>query len=114
MKQKDIDRFWSYVKKSNGCWEWQGGINSTGRGIFWLNSKTPKAHRISWEIHNGPVEGDFLVLHHCDNGKCVNPNHLYLGTFKDNSNDRLKRNRANLPRGTEHWNFKNGKYSQYV
>lgn len=87
------DRFMSYVAKLDYCWEWQGGINSTGRGIFWLNNKTPKAHRISWIIHNGDIPENVCVLHKCDNGKCVNPKHLFLGSYKDNTQDMINKKR---------------------
>lgn len=108
MEQTDIDRFWKYVKKDKytACWEWVGGINSTGRGIFWLNGKTPKAHRISWVIHYGEIPTNQLILHYCDNGKCVRPEHLFLGTYKDNTQDMLTKGRGNKPKGEDHWNSK--------
>ena len=93
LKESDIKRFWSFVSKSNKCWEWSGGICSTGRGIFWLNNSTPKAHRVSWVLHYGVIPGKLCVLHKCDNGKCVRPDHLFLGTLKDNTQDMIKKGR---------------------
>lgn len=93
MTPRDIQRFWSFVIRQKGCWPWMGGINSTGRGIFWLNNETPKAHRISWIVHHGPIPKGKLVLHRCDNGRCVNPEHLFLGTHRDNTQDMIKKGR---------------------
>jgi hypothetical protein len=93
MDIKDIKRFNSFIKKGQRCWNWKGGINSTGRGIFWLKGKTPKAHRISWIIYIGPIPKNKLVLHKCDNGRCIRPSHLFLGSFKDNTQDMIKKGR---------------------
>lgn len=97
-----IQRFWDKVKKEseNECWEWIGAINSTGRGIFnYPGMKNGKAHRVSWIIHYGDIPNNLCVLHHCDNGKCVNPNHLFLGTKGDNNTDRKQKGRSNPLRG---------------
>lgn len=93
MTTKDKERFWSFVKKTNGCWEWVGGIKSTGRGNFWLNGKTEIAPRVSWAIDHGGELPKLCVLHTCDNGRCVRPTHLFLGTLKDNTQDMLKKRR---------------------
>lgn len=93
MKIADKKRFWSFVNKVEGCWDWQGGINSSGRGTFWLNGKTEKAHRTSFEINRGKIPKGLCVLHRCDNGKCVRPDHLFLGTFKDKTQDMIKKGR---------------------
>lgn len=92
MKTKDIQRFWKYVNKQEGCWDWIGGIKSTGRGNFWLNGKTEIAPRVSWAIHRGGLP-KLCVLHTCDNGRCVRPDHLFLGTLSDNTQDMLKKGR---------------------
>jgi hypothetical protein len=100
------ERFWRNVRKGSGCWEWIGGINSTGRGMFWLDGKTVKAHRVSYELNIAPIPNGKLVLHNCDNGKCVRPEHLFLGTFKDNTQDMFGKGRNNTPKGDKHWNAK--------
>lgn len=83
------ERFWRYVEKQpGGCWIWTARINEKGYGHFMINSTSPaKAHRISYQIHFGPIPDGMLVLHKCDNKACVNPSHLYLGTHHDNMND---------------------------
>lgn len=80
------------------CWIWVGRLHPTGYGVFDHGVNSVKAHRISYEIYNGPIINKLHVLHSCDNRKCVNPNHLRLGTHQENMNDKVKRNRqARLP-----------------
>jgi hypothetical protein len=80
------------------CWEWQGYLNESGYGFTRIGGRGGKAwlaHRLSWEIHNGQIPDGLHVLHKCDNPKCVNPNHLFLGTNLDNILDRVKKGRSN-------------------
>src|SRR3990167_7794333 len=89
------DRFWSKVICGPGCWNWTRATNTHGYGWVTWNKTQTHAHRVAWEITNGPIPKGKHVLHHCDNTKCVNPSHLYLGTHADNMRDRADRRRSN-------------------
>lgn len=78
----------------NECWEYKGGFTSNDYGKFYARNRHMLAHRVSYLIHYGHV-GDMLVCHKCDNHKCVNPNHLFLGTAKDNIIDMINKKRNN-------------------
>ena len=80
-----------YTISDDGCWLWTA--NNNGRyGKMKINGKFISAHRVSYQLFNGPIN-DNLVLHKCDNSFCVNPEHLYLGTVSDNQKDRYRRSK---------------------
>lgn len=88
------ERFWEKVNKTNYCWEWTASKH-LGYGSFAIERSHPiGAHRVSWELTNGPIPENLFVCHHCDNRGCVRPDHLFLGTQKDNIVDMLNKDRA--------------------
>lgn len=96
------DRFLGKVNKDteSGCWSFTGAIERSGYGRFKLNGKMILAHRLSYELHNGPITEGMVVMHSCDNRKCVNPLHLSVGTQLDNVQDMIKKNRDNKAKGS--------------
>lgn len=78
--------------KDSGCWHFTGPISATGYGKIGYRGRVTLAHRLSYILHVGDP-GELFVLHKCDNRKCVNPEHLFLGTAKDNTQDMLAKNR---------------------
>jgi hypothetical protein len=79
------------------CWEWTGRRDSDGYGTFSVKCYPTRAHRFAWTQANGAIPDGLHVLHHCDNPPCVNPAHLFVGTNRDNHEDKMAkgRNRAN-------------------
>ena len=90
-------RFWQKVDKTDGCWEWTGSKKRRGYVEFFADGKTCLAHRWSYEAHNGPIPPGLFVCHKCDNPCCVRPDHLFVGTAKDNMQDCSKKGRLAPP-----------------
>jgi len=97
------DRFWQRVRKGPDCWEW---IKPPSRMEKYprikRNGEQVSAHRVSWELSFGAVTEGLCVLHRCDNVRCVRPDHLFLGTFQDNTDDMFTKGRANKAKGEKH------------
>jgi DNA-binding XRE family transcriptional regulator len=98
------ERFWKKVNKSDECWNWIGAKSRGGYGSF----GGTKAHRYAYELANGSIPEGLFVCHKCDNPGCVRPDHLFLGTPKDNTDDMWAKNRARPgkllhPSGVDHW-----------
>lgn len=98
-----MKRFWSKVRRSEGCWIWLARRDKDGYGEFQLNGRKERAHRVAWRMWRDEVipEGLF-VLHVCDNPSCVKPSHLFLGNAIENVRDRDRKGRGNAGRGARH------------
>ena len=102
-----MKRFWDKVNKTEHCWEWTGGKNTQGYGIFGFQGKIMKAHRVSWILTNGEIPmgtgvHGTCVLHKCDNPGCINPKHLFLGSNKDNMIDMQNKGRKVIQKNEHH------------
>ena len=89
------ERFWSKVNRGPDCWVWMAGKTGSGYGQFWMEGRDRCAHRVAYELEYGSIRYALQVLHSCDNPPCVNPEHLFLGTQKDNMMDASKKGRIN-------------------
>ena len=98
MNSQSIKRFWAKVKKNEKCWLWIASKREKGYGAFvWIDVHGKyvqgRAHRFSYELHIGEIPENQCVLHRCDNPPCVNPDHLFLGSRRDNNADMCKKQR---------------------
>lgn len=89
------DLFWQHVRKTDGCWWWDG-CQEHGYGVIYHLNHHYRVHRLSYEMHVGEIpknDGEWCVCHHCDNPRCVRPDHLFLGRDKDNHDDMIRKGR---------------------
>lgn len=95
------NRFWSSVAiaEKEKCWEWLACKLPNGYGAVQVNNKKCATHRVAWELTYGEIPSGMFVCHRCDNPKCCNPHHLFLGTPKDNSHDMWTKGRHLVPIG---------------
>lgn len=89
----DTEWFWGQVVKTAECWLWAGAMNK-GYGQIVVGRQSFRAHRIAWEMENGPIPEGAMIRHTCDNAACVRPDHLLPGTNTDNMRDMVERGRS--------------------
>jgi hypothetical protein len=100
LEQRIFD--YSMPEPNSGCWLWLGALNACGYGTIGVKYRSQLAHRISYSVFKGLVPKRKNVLHHCDMPCCVNPEHLFVGTQRDNVHDMEHKKRAYHPRGENH------------
>ena len=88
------------IVAESGCHIWMGEINTLGYGYFKTDKKRHLAHRFSYQVEHGEIPRGLVVRHQCDTPSCVNPNHLVLGTQRENVLDSVRRGRANRAKGS--------------
>lgn len=101
LSNEQLERqFWRRVSFRPGCWEWRGATDGNGYGQVRRGRKLLSAHRMAYEMTNGPI-GEMQVLHRCDNRLCCRPDHLFLGSLDDNMADRNAK-------GRQAWGIRSG------
>lgn len=85
-----------FKEPNSGCWLWTGSIGSHGYGQMSICNRPHTCHKVAYELYRGPVPDGLYVLHKCDTRSCCNPDHLYIGTQKENGRDMVERGRAFL------------------
>jgi hypothetical protein len=109
---QDVERFWKKVRKAgpDECWYWTACRNPAGYGQINIGGWRFLASRVAWTIKHGSIPPSLCVLHHCDTPPCCNPDHLFLGTDADNSQDCARKEHHkgpyNLPRRERRWPHK--------
>ncbi len=85
-------------RSATGCWLWDDRKGAGGYGILRWKGKVWRSHRLAWTLASGPIPEGMLVCHTCDTRNCVRPDHLFLGTAKDNTRDMMQKGRASWQR----------------
>lgn len=123
-REELMQSFETKFRKTDSCWEWTGRKSPTGYGYFYMGKAWPGgtkgcyASRASYALYKGEITKGLFVCHTCDNPGCVNPEHLFLGTCKDNVDDMIRKGRhsrgekhiaickASCPKGARHYRAK--------
>lgn len=93
--KRDLTYFLNKTIPDKTCMIWTGCVNTDGYPrVTWKKSNNGKLHRIVWELYNQKDPTNYVVRHTCDNPRCINPEHLILGSFKENNQDRTNRDRS--------------------
>ena len=99
LTKENISEF--YIEDENRCWNWRFGRGVGDYGSIYYDHKTQSAHRVVYELFKGPIPDGLLVCHTCDNPPCINPDHLWVGTYHDNLMDAM--NKGRLRWAKKHW-----------
>lgn len=96
IEKKQVERFWSKVRKQDDgrCWEWVGNMHNNGYGLITIEKKHWRVHRLSYCLEHGSIPEGMFLMHQCDNKICVNPAHLKPGTHVENMAEMKTRGRA--------------------
>lgn len=100
------ERLSNYVVSDTGCWVWQGYKNKDGYGKLNAHKKMISTHRVAYSHRYGPIPPWLMVCHDCGNRACINPEHLYLGTAKENADDMVRHGNAGTQKGEDIGNSK--------
>lgn len=93
LRRPAIERLLKKTDKTSGCWLWRGASVPRGYGVIYFNGRQTYTHRVSYELHVGPIPDGLFVLHRCDVPACVNPDHLFIGSAADNVADMMAKGR---------------------
>lgn len=93
------DRLYWLKRRKNGCLEYLGGKSGDGYGLIRINKKSYRANRIAYMLYKGPIKNGIFICHKCDNPICINENHLFAGTPKENTQDMVKKGRNSAKAG---------------
>ena len=85
-------RLWRRVRKGPNCWNWEGSTTHGYGYIYWKGRLKP-AHRVAYQLTYGDIPAEMFICHHCDNRRCVRPDHLFIGTRQDNMDDAVTKHR---------------------
>ena len=99
LRNSVVEKFWSLVRKTDRCWLWCGWKGDRGYGRFVIDGVRYRSHRLAWWINGKEIPDGMLVCHRCDEPSCVKPDHLFVGTSKENTRDMVQKGRA-------HWQLR--------